>query len=228
MLYVKDLRGMRAFYAETLGLKPIAATQTDTWVEFDTGCASFALHAVPVEIADQIEILSPPRQRNDNPLKLMFEVDDALSARERLEAFGVTILQRLWGTWDGIDPEGNIFQIGERPSAVIRVLAGEQSEQSTVIACNLNAIKASERPRYELLIARLRAAVRERTNQHDGYAYRLDGGAISLQEVAEWITMERLCCPFLTLQLSATGNQEDWILTLTGPAGVKSLLEAEF
>lgn len=42
------------------------------------------------------------------------------------------------------------------------------------------------------------------------------------------IGMERRCCPFLTLQLSASGNDAYWLLTLTGPEGVKPLLRAEF
>jgi hypothetical protein len=78
------------------------------------------------------------------------------------------------------------------------------------------------------VIGKVRAAVRERNNLEDGYAYRLDSDGITLPEVAEWMTMERLCCPFLTLQVSAAGNQRDWILTLTGPDGVKALLDEEF
>jgi hypothetical protein len=42
---------------------------------------------------------------------LIFEVADSAVEASRLAALGVTILQRPWGTWDGIDPEGNIFQI---------------------------------------------------------------------------------------------------------------------
>ncbi len=57
---------------------------------------------------------------------------------------------------------------------------------------------------------------------------RLDGHVISLPEVAEWISMKRRCCPFLSFQLSTSGNQSDWILKLTGPERVKALLQAEF
>ena len=31
--------------------------------------------------------------------------------------------------------------------------------------------------------------------------------------------MERRCCPFLNFQLSLSGNEDDWLLTLTGPKG---------
>jgi hypothetical protein len=110
----------------------------------------------------------------------------------------------------------------------VGVCAGAHDNTVPLIACNLKAIKAAERPHYNNLMKKLRAAVRERNSRNDGYAYTLDSNGISLPEVAEWMSMERLCCPFLDLQLSAAGNQESWVLALTGPEGVKTLLEAEF
>ena len=67
LLYVKDLHRMAAFYGGTLGLKRIDETLLDTWLEFDAGGSKFALHAIPPEIADQIEIASPPLPREKNP-----------------------------------------------------------------------------------------------------------------------------------------------------------------
>jgi hypothetical protein len=103
-----------------------------------------------------------------------------------------------------------------------------QGEKSRLIACNLKAISSSERPRYSALLKRVREAVQDRTEVANGYAFKLDSKKITLPEAAEWMAMERLCCPFLTLQLSVEATQVCWILTLTGPEGVKSLLEAEF
>jgi extradiol dioxygenase family protein len=111
MVYVKDLPRMRAFYGEMLGVKPSNDTWTDSWTEFDAGGVLFALHAIPPEIASQIEITSPPRPRGQNPVKLIFEVDDVDAERTRLESLGITMVQRPWGAWDGIDPEGNVFGI---------------------------------------------------------------------------------------------------------------------
>ncbi len=110
----------------------------------------------------------------------------------------------------------------------VGVCADAQEGAAQVIACNLKAIGAAERPRYNDLMKRLRATVRDRIELPAGYVFKLDGKAITLPEVAEWINMERLCGPFLMLQLSASGNQAAWFLTLTGPAGVKALLQAEF
>ena len=106
--------------------------------------------------------------------------------------------------------------------------AAAQEANRPVLACNLKAISAAERPHYNELMKRLRTTVRDRSELLDGYVFKLDGNAISLPEVADWIRMERLCCPFLTFQLSASGNEANWVLKLTGPAGVKALLQEEF
>ena len=110
----------------------------------------------------------------------------------------------------------------------VGICAGDQKGNSSVFACNLKAIGAAVRPRYNDLTSRLRTAIRDRTELPDGFKFRLNGSTISLPEIAEWMTMERLCCPFLTLQLAVSGNQTDWWLKLTGSEGVKPLLQAEF
>jgi hypothetical protein len=96
------------------------------------------------------------------------------------------------------------------------------------LACNLNAIPAAERPRYRDLTSRLRGAIVSRSELPDGYAFQLNGTLLSLEEVAAWIALERKCCPFLAFQLSTSGSQSGWSLSLTGPTGVKALLQTEF
>ena len=61
-----------------------------------------------------------------------------------------------------------------------------------------------------------------------GYAFALDSARMTLPEVAEWMGMERICCQFLTLQLSVSGGEPHWLLSLSGSERVRSLLEAEF
>ena len=102
---------MREFYSEMLGVRPSNEKSVDEWAEFNAGSARFALHAIPADIARQIEISSPPQAREKNPVKLTFEVDDVDAERRRLASLGVTMVQRPWGSWDGIDPEGNVFGI---------------------------------------------------------------------------------------------------------------------
>jgi hypothetical protein len=95
------------------------------------------------------------------------------------------------------------------------------------LACNIKAISAAERPRYNDLIKRLRIAVQDRKELPDGYSYQLDTTKITLPEVAEWITMERLCCPFLGFQIDMKANGESQ-LAMRGPDGAKAILREEF
>ena len=115
MIYVKDLERMKQFYGDLLGAKPTNQDWTGVWATFDTGGARFALHAIPAEIAKHIEIASPPTPRENDPVKLIFEVKDVESERARLESLGITVIRRPWQcpgeACDAVDPEGNIFQI---------------------------------------------------------------------------------------------------------------------
>jgi hypothetical protein len=95
------------------------------------------------------------------------------------------------------------------------------------LACNLKAINAAEQPRYTDLMKRLRASLSKQTEIANGFTYVFDAKVITLPEVAEWITMERLCCPFLTFQLDVKSSG-DSSLTLRGPNGVKAILREEF
>ena len=110
---------------------------------------------------------------------------------------------------------------------LIAVGMSSAADTNPSLACNLKAINAANRPRYADLMKRLQASVVKQTEIADGYTYVLDAKGMALPEVAEWITMERLCCPFLTFQLDVKSNG-DSSLTLRGPDGVKALLREEF
>ena len=115
MIYVKDLPRMKEFYQQMLGAQPVNTEWKDSWALFDTGGSRFALHAIPAEVAQNIEISSPPKPRETSPVKLIFAVDDVPAERNRLKAMGIAMLQRPWQNaaeeCEGVDPEGNIFQI---------------------------------------------------------------------------------------------------------------------
>jgi predicted enzyme related to lactoylglutathione lyase len=116
MLYVKDLSRMHDFYSELFGVKPVNTKWTDSWARFDMGGASFALHAIPADIAREIQVSDVPREKS--AAKFIFEVDDVARERLRLESLKVRIMQRPWQepseSFEVVDPEGNIFQISAR------------------------------------------------------------------------------------------------------------------
>jgi hypothetical protein len=98
----------------------------------------------------------------------------------------------------------------------------------TVLACNLNAISQENLHQYKDLFRRILAAITDRRELEDGYAFRLNGDSVSLPDVAQWICFERLCCPFFTFQLQTKGGERDCWLTLQGPDGAKAIIYQEF
>ncbi len=112
ILFAKDMDLMIGFYCRTLGLSLVPGTASPTWAELGAGGAALALHAIPAEVAKSITITSPPRAREETPIKLVFAVQDVEAERTRLVAAGVPMSEmRAWGACDGVDPEGNVFQI---------------------------------------------------------------------------------------------------------------------
>jgi len=116
MLYVNDFSRMRAFYSELFGAKAVNTEWTDTWARFDVGGASFALHAIPPYIAHEVKVSPVPREKS--PTKFIFEVDNVVEERRRLESLKIPTIQRPWQdpseSFEAVDPEGNIFQISAR------------------------------------------------------------------------------------------------------------------
>lgn len=91
------------------------------------------------------------------------------------------------------------------------------------LACRLDALDRSERLRYAALRTAMKPAVRETRELPDGFAVRLTSDPALFRQVAEWIVLERRCCPFLALGLDWSDGDTVW-LRLTGRPGVKAFL----
>jgi hypothetical protein len=95
----------------------------------------------------------------------------------------------------------------------------------TIFACNITAFTPTQRERHHRLAQNLarREGLEELSN---GYSLRFKYTPGLALELAEFMTLERLCCPFLTLALELEG--EVLRLNLTGAEGVKPFIVAEF
>lgn len=112
MIFAKDMARMTAFYRDGIGLDLVEDRSNEWWTEFQAGPALLALHKIPSEIAEGIEISSPPRARSNTPIKLIFETADLEASRAHLIEHGAVMFEpQPWGACDGLDPEGNVFQI---------------------------------------------------------------------------------------------------------------------
>lgn len=118
ILFAVDLSRMETFYRQELGLALVEGSPADGWIRLDAGGCVLALHAIPEPIAAGIQIEDPPRPRADTPLKLAFHVDDIEASCRALAKAGAIMydIRRSDGVamCDGLDPEGNVFQITTR------------------------------------------------------------------------------------------------------------------
>jgi hypothetical protein len=92
--------------------------------------------------------------------------------------------------------------------------------------CRLDALTAEERERHLALSKRLKESRQEVRELADGYAIRFPGDRKHLLDVAQFISRERLCCPFFTFELEASGEEKPLWLRLRGGEGVKEFLKA--
>ena len=102
---------------------------------------------------------------------------------------------------------------------------------NTPIACDMTALNSEQRDRHGVLSSQLAQRVEAVEELADGYAfrYRADGGAdASLWiTVAEYVDLERRCCPFFKFTLEKSPASDSVRLCLTGGEGVKEFLKTQ-
>ena len=96
------------------------------------------------------------------------------------------------------------------------------------LACNLKPFQPAERTQWRTLLDRVKSSMTETRELPDGYAFRIDTGKTPLVQVAEWISLERKCCPFFEFRLRIHGQDGTLWLDLTGPRGVKQFIQQDF
>lgn len=107
--------------------------------------------------------------------------------------------------------------------------ATSTNEDSEVpFACSLTALTDAERTHHKELSAELRAAVKEIRELPNGYRFRFSGERRSLAMLSEWVSLERLCCPFFTFQIEAASETQPVWLRMIGREGVKTFMQSEF
>lgn len=101
---------------------------------------------------------------------------------------------------------------------------GDNSEP--VLACDLTAMDTEQRERYRALRRRLSEDVHEARELEDGYAFRHSSEAEVLLALAEYVTLERLCCPFFDFAIEVGRDGGEVWLRMTGGQDAKRILQA--
>lgn len=94
------------------------------------------------------------------------------------------------------------------------------------IACVPGAIAEDERVAHFALARHLFASVATaRAALPDGYEFKFPSHSITA--IAQFVTNERKCCPFMQFDISVAPDAGPVSLRMTGPEGTRAVLDAE-
>lgn len=96
------------------------------------------------------------------------------------------------------------------------------------IACDLAALAPEERAREQTLLAQLRPLLRDGRETENGYLFVLPEDPDFLSRLGELLAYERLCCPFLTFDLTVPCGQAPVTLHVHGDGDVKGFVRSAF
>jgi hypothetical protein len=104
-----------------------------------------------------------------------------------------------------------------------------QTEHVSPLACNALALSPEVRKRHFEEVGPALLKLKKSTRElSDGYEFEFPTDRATYQLLTEWVIEERLCCPFLDIDLHL--NREDgplW-LRLTGRPGTKEFIKEDF
>jgi predicted enzyme related to lactoylglutathione lyase len=116
VVYAGDLEQLGKFYESALGL---TVTETDRrYVVLQGHGYELSVVAMPSDLAAAIQLQSPPTPLEETPIKVSFLVPAIEQCRRVIAAAGGYLkpVEAMW-EWrgqlhlDGVDPEGNVFQL---------------------------------------------------------------------------------------------------------------------
>ena len=116
-----------------------------------------------------------------------------------------------------------------RSIAAGETVLSQSAKPESPLACNAFALSAGVRKRHfeELgpALLKLKKSTRELP---DGYEFELPADKATWQLLTEWVIDERLCCPFLDIELHLSREGGPLWLRLTGRSGTKEFIKEDF
>jgi len=117
--------------------------------------------------------------------------------------------------------------VQQQPQREVRVNEENKVTNESPIACNMAALSDEQRKRILVLLKQIRAAGQEVRELPDGYTIRLPAESATVRDVAEYITLERMCCPFFRFEMEVEQEGGPMWIRLTGREGVKDFTKLE-
>src|SRR5215208_6922902 len=95
------------------------------------------------------------------------------------------------------------------------------------LACDMTAILAEQRPVHLAKSRELFLHIEETRELLNGYEFRFADELNVLERLADFVSLEKLCCPFLNFVIEVEQESGPVWLRLTGREGVKEFIREE-
>ena len=96
------------------------------------------------------------------------------------------------------------------------------------LVCNMDVFTPVQREAHIQTTTELIQVVQRVEEVENGYEFIFPNETSIISKIAQFISNERLCCPFLACNLNVFSTSEPISLSLTGPLGTQEFLRAEF
>ena len=102
-----------------------------------------------------------------------------------------------------------------------------EPESESPIACDMSVLSLDQRERHLATSRELFSSLQAIQELSNGYEFRLPDEANTIVKAAEFISLEKLCCPFLNFELDVKAENGPLWLRLTGREGIKEFIREE-
>ena len=104
---------------------------------------------------------------------------------------------------------------------------GDKNQIESPLACDMTAIAPDQRPQHLATSRELFSRIEEVRELSNGYEFRLADDPALISKLAEFVSLEKLCCPFLNFVIEIEAEGGPVWLRLTGRDGVKAFIREE-
>src|SRR6476646_4836536 len=101
-------------------------------------------------------------------------------------------------------------------------------KSASPLVCNMDVFTPAQCDSHIENTMQLMQAVQRIQEVENGYQFTFSTETELITRVAEFISNERLCCPFLNFTLNVNSVDEPISLSLVGPEGTQEFLRLEF
>src|SRR5215204_2973872 len=95
------------------------------------------------------------------------------------------------------------------------------------LACDMTSIAPEQRQTHLAASRELFLRIRETHELSDGYKFQFADEPNVLSRLVEFVTLEKLCCPFLNFAIEIEAENGPVWLRLSGRDGVKAFIREE-